>query len=668
MDLAQLRKTLPPSWIVTRTLEGRHLFIDQKTDIGQWRHPLPEIDPSRYEQQPSATDGFEPQYEALSYVWGSDNAPHFIFVDPAMGDEENTEKKTPTKLAVTENLMTALRHLRDPSKARTLWIDAICINQGDEEEESHQVQRRDIPVSVPSCEVEQDCWRIFQRLGTKHPEWYDPAVELPYDQKTWDAILALLRRPWFERLWIVQEIQLAGSRPGAVFQCGTRVVSSYLFKRAIVCLSKKELGHNPELRERVLLAYTLFETIAGSTFNRLLTFTECQCKDPRGKIYALRGLTSRRLTSIITPEYGDSTTAKHTYKAVFLAHARLVQQFELFFHCFLDGRSILDMPSWVPDWSSVAPWDNYPQLQFAAGASRAQFTYDANAPNVLQVLGARCGVVSRVTRPMPKYLRSRLAYRVIRRWQPSNLETGTYGPTGEPLLHAYATVLKVGELEERFPRFGHGHFADWVRQDGPNTLFDGSSVVDLAGGTPDSDAYTVPPMQITLDRALQHCENRILVQTHEGYIGLVPEDTEIGDVIAVFLGCSNPLVLHPTPDGTAYRVKGQCFVHGANDCIRFLGPLPEPWRVVGTMGRASRCNFRFFNPDTGEQTAEDPRLGPLPAEWEKLGEERELECDDPLDCAFFWNTTTGETVNYDPRLEPEALSARGVRLETFVLV
>ncbi|KAH7363171.1 heterokaryon incompatibility protein-domain-containing protein [Plectosphaerella cucumerina] len=69
-------------------------------------------------------------FEALSYVWHEPSlaaaAPVTILV--------NGNKFTPTP-----NLFSALQHLRLPQKARKLWIDAICINQGDLDERSAQV-------------------------------------------------------------------------------------------------------------------------------------------------------------------------------------------------------------------------------------------------------------------------------------------------------------------------------------------------------------------------------------------------------------------------------------------------------------------------------------------------------------------------------------------------
>jgi hypothetical protein len=66
-------------------------------------------------------------YEALSYVWG------------------NPEKKLPLcmhnqSFDVTVNLHAALLRLRNHFMERILWVDAICIDQENQEEKEHQIQ------------------------------------------------------------------------------------------------------------------------------------------------------------------------------------------------------------------------------------------------------------------------------------------------------------------------------------------------------------------------------------------------------------------------------------------------------------------------------------------------------------------------------------------------
>ena len=72
----------------------------------------------------------------------------------------------------------------------------------------------------------------------------------------------------------------------------------------------------------------------------------------------------------------------------------------------------------------------------------------------------------------------------------------------------------------------------------------------------------------------------------------------------------------------------------------------------------------FFNSETGETTAEDPRLGRL-AKWDRI--ERVVDWDDSMQYDFFKHKETGEVINYDPRLEPEALEAKGMQLTWFSL-
>lgn len=66
-----------------------------------------------------------PSYEALSYVWGQPDFSSPILVN---GQE----------LCITPTLTTILLSLRR-SIERTLWVDAICINQSNLAERAHQV-------------------------------------------------------------------------------------------------------------------------------------------------------------------------------------------------------------------------------------------------------------------------------------------------------------------------------------------------------------------------------------------------------------------------------------------------------------------------------------------------------------------------------------------------
>jgi len=67
-----------------------------------------------------------PSYEALSYVWGSQQHSYPISLNGYA-------------FHVTQNLFQALRYLRLPTADRLLWVDALAIDQGNDAEKSEQV-------------------------------------------------------------------------------------------------------------------------------------------------------------------------------------------------------------------------------------------------------------------------------------------------------------------------------------------------------------------------------------------------------------------------------------------------------------------------------------------------------------------------------------------------
>jgi hypothetical protein len=88
----------------------------------------------------------EPKFIALSYVWGT--STETVREDSLAIISRHTSANAANKLPitcngeefhVTENLDSALRHLRNEDSERILWIDAICINQKNDSERGYQV-------------------------------------------------------------------------------------------------------------------------------------------------------------------------------------------------------------------------------------------------------------------------------------------------------------------------------------------------------------------------------------------------------------------------------------------------------------------------------------------------------------------------------------------------
>ena len=126
------------------------------------------------------------------------------------------------------------------------------------------------------------------------------------------------------------------------------------------------------------------------------------------------------------------------------------------------------------------------------------------------------------------------------------------------------------------------------------------------------------------------------------------------------------MLLRPRDDGT-FQVIGECFIYGLHDASSLLGSVPAPWIAQNhqdSTGLFSR--LRFFNTDLNVLADDDPRLGPLPEEWKPHDHHR--SADDPRIFSCFQNKLTDEITNSDPRMAPEALEERGVKLRPFSLV
>lgn len=134
-------------------------------------------------------------YEALSYVWGDSDNPQSIYIDEH-------------PFNVTENLHMALSRLRNRFFERIIWVDAVCINQTNNQEKEHQIQSMAKIYGLAN--------RVVVWLG-KMMENSDLALEgirFAADKRTMNssnkemiqqAILALLQRPWFERIWVREQ-------------------------------------------------------------------------------------------------------------------------------------------------------------------------------------------------------------------------------------------------------------------------------------------------------------------------------------------------------------------------------------------------------------------------------------------------------------------------------
>ncbi|KAH7371483.1 heterokaryon incompatibility protein-domain-containing protein, partial [Pyrenochaeta sp. MPI-SDFR-AT-0127] len=134
-------------------------------------------------------------YTALSYVWGD----AFNRIDIIVLDEDRNEQT----VSVTTNLHAALWRLRFGGCDSYIWADAICMNQGDNEEKSRQVRMM--------TEIYSRSNSVFGWLGEGRPGDNDVTKTIEYllspnTYPSWAALWEILVLPWFRRVWIIQEI------------------------------------------------------------------------------------------------------------------------------------------------------------------------------------------------------------------------------------------------------------------------------------------------------------------------------------------------------------------------------------------------------------------------------------------------------------------------------
>lgn len=146
----KLLDSLDPGWSVLETIDTKRVAYyysdpEGKGDHASWTHPNPNVsldEDSFLVTDTSSVDitAIKPDYDALSYTWGTPEDEETLLVGSSAKEVLDAEASLAT-LQIRQNLAAALRYLRSPHTPRTLWIDAVCINQTDLEERGSQVSR-----------------------------------------------------------------------------------------------------------------------------------------------------------------------------------------------------------------------------------------------------------------------------------------------------------------------------------------------------------------------------------------------------------------------------------------------------------------------------------------------------------------------------------------------
>ncbi|KAH8773987.1 heterokaryon incompatibility protein-domain-containing protein, partial [Hyaloscypha finlandica] len=300
-------------------------------------------------------------YIAISYVWGDQDDTRTISVDGK-------------RLRITASLDSALRHVRDHRRVLRVWADGVCINQKDVHERNRQVRLMGDIYSIAQHTIiflglsSPQCDSVLQSIasGSQQPVQSEESLgtssqEIPTRQFVTIVEDEILSRPWFTRVWILQELVLSQD---PWLQCGRSRVRWQTFCRSVLLSehfswrpdSRTVLTHMSERwiragRDRESHSEELNKEKPGKDLLELVCARAgCSLSDPRDLIYAHLGLVCAETRNMVPIDYEKTVAQLYTsmtelygqwigiWNIVALAEAELERRDPSF-------------PSWVVDWS-----------------------------------------------------------------------------------------------------------------------------------------------------------------------------------------------------------------------------------------------------------------------------------------------------------------------------
>jgi len=508
-------------------------------------------------------------------------------------------------IKVSKNCKDALQKLRYRDRERFLWVDAIAINQQDNEEKSHQVafmgkiyksadraliwlgeasSLRDPYFNLPLSDlffdyVQHMAAEIRDCKDTKKDPKTSPLytnllaqgaalVSRQESSPLIQGFLEVVRRPWWERVWVVQEAALV--KTATIFCGGRQIEHSDISDFWSVI--RNDMSHNSGLTyslldgfkhhmDAVTLVRERIDTIghAKALAKVLDKCRRLQSTDRRDRVYAMLGMFGDFQKDLPQPNYQSRSQG-------------LFAEMTVKFLTLLDGLQILgnatnvnttdDLPSWAVDF-----------------ARRPKF---------------HCAVIDHVYQTSPRdslpcfkvckdFKELKIAGRHIDRIKtlPKAPLEGYHNPY-IPLkaLLGYQQSCKVGQMLESYHTGEDPVDVLWRTMcwdvDGEYSCPASSSLRrpfenfrnSLLSG---KSAEEIEP-ELLSDEA--HDFNDICVHsmplciTEKGFLGSVPWSAEEGDDIVVFSGGELPFVIRRREgegegeDGEGYRFIGSCYVHG----------------------------------------------------------------------------------------------------------
>ncbi|CAG8961338.1 hypothetical protein HYFRA_00013799 [Hymenoscyphus fraxineus] len=510
-------------------------------------------------------------YEALSYTWG----------DPGTASTLNCEGAS---IPLTLNLQLALERLRRVGEVRILWIDQICINQDDIVERGQQVKlmgdiyRKAEVVDIWIGEEDEETQLAVRAVGHlmgcftdasendgNNEEFIPNVIQklglLFVKSPSWIAARKIFERPYFRRMWIVQEVVL-GNR--CAVMCGSHVMGWDELSKASFCLEmddeKLVEAHRVVGMMRLLKSGSEERTLLhllNQTYNLL-------CTNPKDKVYGILGLVSDVCEGEVVVDY--SLSCQEIYIAVATLCIRKYSSLAVLC-CVRNPQTLSGLPSWVPDWNTVSRVSQSlgfrtREKYLAGGRSSSRYRFSPNG-FTLQVLGKKMDAVKILGAVMPgTEVDEDVRGAVYDTWEILAQTVSPY-PTGE----TYPTIFWRTCIADGQTR---GKDSDEIRQklwESRNYLVQRNRNNELE---PPEELSVVNSRETQFQTLLEAASyGRRLVITQRGYLGLVPAETQETNTLCVFCGCQVPFVIRQMQGGEGYTLIGECYILGWMDGSTF---------------------------------------------------------------------------------------------------
>lgn len=349
------------------------------------------------------SDATRPAYEALSYTWADET-----------GDVQKTSEflcdDDHSIIRITGNCAAAIRRLRLPDRKRSLWIDAICINQSNELERTFQVSMMSriylqaLRVVVYTGEGTYQTDKLFDWLNALKTRDLDILLKWDLDCLAGEALISFEKywgvakerfselfsnpaenefefsqeefmelaekyssRRWFKRVWVLQ-VSLLDVRNTTVM-CGTKTTTAIRALHALSRMYKGESG--AEIRIFVLMRKNV-KVNRSHLLDVLIETRNREAGDPRDKIFGVLSISNyldKGLFPELKAEYGMTAPEVYEhYSEKFIKHHGL----GFFLSLIKSVPKLRGLPSWAADWT--VPWPNYKAVEgrdFAAGSRQS---------------------------------------------------------------------------------------------------------------------------------------------------------------------------------------------------------------------------------------------------------------------------------------------------------